>query len=95
MSANSSLGKYTNTAIVQFGNQQLLTIGAIIVTIPGDVNGDGIVNCTDIDIVKASFGKKAGQPGFDPRADINHDGIVNIYDLAFVARQLPTGTTCQ
>jgi hypothetical protein len=62
--------------------------------LPGDVNGDGVVNCADIAIVKASFGKKTGQPGFDPRADINHDGIVNIIDLAMAAHQLPAGTTC-
>jgi YVTN family beta-propeller protein len=94
LSSNSSLGKYTSTAVVAIGNQQILTIGAIIVTIPGDVNGDGVVNCADISIVKASFGKSIGQVGYDPRADINHDGVVNVLDLATVARQLPTGTTC-
>ncbi len=66
-----------------------------LVAVPGDVNGDGIVNCADLAIVKASFGKKAGQPGFDPRADVNHDGIVNVLDLAFVARQIPAGTSCK
>jgi hypothetical protein len=53
------------------------------------------VNCADIAIVKASFGKKTGQPGFDPRADVNGDGIVNVSDLATVSRQLPAGTTCK
>jgi putative Ig domain-containing protein/dockerin type I repeat protein len=60
----------------------------------GDVNGDGVVNCTDMAIVKASFGKKTGQIGFDPRADVNGDGVVNVLDLSTVARQLPAGTTC-
>jgi sugar lactone lactonase YvrE len=60
----------------------------------GDVNGDGVVNCADLAIVKASFGKKSGQSGFDPRADVNHDGIVNIVDLSMVARAVPTGTVC-
>jgi hypothetical protein len=64
-------------------------------TLVGDVNGDGVVNCADLDIVKASFGKKTGQSGFDPRADVNGDGIVNILDLSTVARQLPAGTACQ
>ncbi len=59
-----------------------------------DLNGDGQVNCLDLAIVKGSFGKVAGQAGFDPRADVNKDGIVNILDLSMVARQLPAGTTC-
>src|SRR6185295_17866068 len=41
--------------------------------IPGDVNGDFTVNCADLAIVKASFGKRTGQLGFDLRADINRD----------------------
>jgi hypothetical protein len=63
--------------------------------VPGDLNGDGAVGCDDLAIVKASFGKKTGQPGFDPRADVNGDGIVNILDLAFVSKQVPAGTICK
>ena len=61
----------------------------------GDVNGDGVVNCLDLAIVRASFGKRLGQAGFDPRADVNGDGVVNILDLSTVARALPAGTVCQ
>lgn len=61
----------------------------------GDVNGDGVVNCADLAIVKASFGTKAGQPEFDPRADLNGDGVVNVLDLSIVAKQIPAGMTCQ
>jgi hypothetical protein len=60
---------------------------------PGDRNGDG-VNCADLDIVKASFGKSVVRSGFDPRADVNGDGVVNVLDLSAVARQIPAGTTC-
>ncbi len=60
-----------------------------LVAVPGDVNGDGVVNCSDLAIIKGSFGKKAGQAGFDPRADVNHDGIVNVLDLAFVQDKFP------
>jgi uncharacterized protein (DUF2141 family) len=60
----------------------------------GDLNGDGVVNCADIGIVKASFGKRTGQQGFDPRADVNGDGVVNTLDLSFVTSQLLAGTVC-
>jgi Dockerin type I domain len=60
-----------------------------------DVNGDGRVDCTDLTIVKASFGMKTGQTGFDPRADVNGDGIINVLDLSAVAKQLPAGTVCK
>ena len=63
--------------------------------LPGDVNGDGVVSCADMAVVKASFGKKSGQAGSDPRADVNGDGIVNVLDLSTVARQLPAGTVCK
>ena len=60
----------------------------------GDLNGDGAVNCADVAIVKAAFGKSTGQPGYNPIADVNSDGIVNIKDLAFVTQKLPAGTVC-
>lgn len=60
-----------------------------------DVNADGRVDCSDLSIVKASFGKRTGQPGFDARADVNLDGIVDIRDQALVSQRLPVGTRCQ
>jgi hypothetical protein len=61
---------------------------------PGDVNGDGKIDCADIAIVKASFGKRTGQSGFDPRADVNGDGVVDVRDLAIVSQKLIPGTSC-
>lgn|ERR1017187_786777 len=66
----------------------------VVKVVAGDVNGDGKTDCADLAIVKTSFGKSAGQIGFDARADVNGDGVVDIRDLAFVAQQLPAGTRC-
>ena len=45
-----------------------------------DVNGDGVVNISDLTLVAANLGKMGANP-----ADVNGDGIVNIVDLALVA----------
>jgi hypothetical protein len=68
--------------------------GFIATPMEGDLNGDGVVDCQDLWIVRASFGLSTGQPGFDPRADVNGDGIVDIRDLSFISRLLPPGSQC-
>jgi hypothetical protein len=83
--------------IVGYGNLSVpvpVSTTALVGALPGDLDGDGEVDCDDLAIVKASFGKRSGQPGFDPRADTNHDGVVNVQDLSFVAQHLPAGTHC-
>ena len=70
------------------------SVSVNIVAVPGDVNGDGVVDCLDLELVKAAFGTKTGQTGFNASADVNHDGVVNVLDLSFVARLVPAGTTC-
>jgi virginiamycin B lyase len=66
----------------------------VAATVPGDLNGDGRVNCTDLAIVKASLGKRTGQLGFDPRADVNRDGVVDVRDLSVVSQKLPPEAKC-
>jgi streptogramin lyase len=61
----------------------------------GDINDDGKVDCSDLAIVRASLGKRTGQPGFDARADVISDDVVDVRDLAFVAQRLPAGTHCR
>jgi uncharacterized repeat protein (TIGR01451 family) len=63
-------------------------------SMPGDLNKDGKVDCVDLGIVRGAFGKTAGQPGFDVRADVVTDGIIDIRDLAYVSLRLPAGTRC-
>lgn len=71
---------------------QILTLN--VLALPGDVDGNGVVNCADFDLVRASFGKYRGQPGYNSAADVNNDGVVNIQDLSTIARNVPQGTVC-
>lgn len=74
-------------------------VGSSVSVLPsmvlGDVNDDNVVNCLDIDLVKASLGRAVGESGFNPNADLNNDGVIDIRDLAVVSQHLPSGTHCR
>lgn len=55
----------------------------------GDVNGDGVVNISDINQI-INFILTGGSPG-NNRADVNADGSVNISDVSVVVSLLLTG----
>ena len=50
--------------------------------------------CANLQLVKAAFGSRSGQPAYNALADVNQDGVVNIIDLSRVSRALPAGTVC-
>jgi hypothetical protein len=47
---------------------------------PGDANGDGHVNISDLSILSSTWLSNS-----DLRADFNNDNIVNIQDLSIMA----------
>ncbi|WP_051971599.1 M12 family metallo-peptidase [Massilia sp. 9096] len=60
----------------------------------GDLDGDGQVGCADLGIVKAAFGKRSGQAGYDARADYNKDGAIDVRDLTYETQHMPKGMSC-
>ncbi|WP_338758612.1 M12 family metallo-peptidase [Massilia sp. METH4] len=64
------------------------------INLTGDINADGSVDCADMGIITAAFGKRSSQNGFDARADTVRDGIINVRDLNYVAVRVPQGTSC-
>jgi hypothetical protein len=50
-----------------------------------DVDGNGTVDMTDLNMISAAFGCSIGQSCYNPRADLDADGIVNIIDLSIAA----------
>lgn len=69
-------------------------VGYFPTAVVGDVDGDGQINCVDLEVVRAAFGKRTGQAGYDPRADVNSNGAVDVNDLAVVSRQIPADVSC-
>jgi hypothetical protein len=55
------------------------------VRMPGDINGDGIVDISDIAMAAKAFGSYPGHPRWNPEADLNSDGVVDIVDIATIA----------
>jgi hypothetical protein len=47
----------------------------------GDCNSSNSVNIQDLNMLKLSYGKSKGQPGYDEKADFDRNGAVNIKDL--------------
>jgi len=62
-----------------------LVNGWVVVTIPGDVNGDCIVDIFDLVLVASAYGSTPISPNWNPNTDINGDNIVDIFDLVIVA----------
>ncbi len=87
--AVAACGEFTGTA--DFGDIILnggapdawfATLPAPASDLPGDLNDDGVVNFTDLNLVLSNFGAM-GEPGMTP-GDANGDGAVNFTDLNIV-----------
>jgi N-acetylneuraminic acid mutarotase len=47
----------------------------------GDCNNDNVISVLDFNILKATFGKGLGDPGYDGRADFTGDQLVSVTDF--------------
>jgi parallel beta-helix repeat protein len=85
---------YTLTAVVMM-TDNTLNGGPITVRILGDINGDGVVDGSDIALAAKAFGSYG--PGYlypgsppssrwNPDCDLNGDGVVDGQDMVLVAR---------
>ncbi|MGD8506502.1 MAG: ABC transporter substrate-binding protein [Candidatus Bathyarchaeota archaeon] len=84
---------YTITASIPIfpcgvdNNDNTYIDGTVLVTIPGDVNGDRIVDIFDIGYISAHWypGPPIGPLGYTANADINNDGAVDIFDIGITS----------
>ena len=85
------LGNYSSSIFTRtlFNETHVLGItysnGWVVVTIPGDVDGDKDVDIFDIVPVADAYGSEEGQPAYNPNCDIDGDGDVDIFDVVIAA----------
>jgi len=63
----------------------VLTDGLVLVTILGDVNGDGRVRVDDVLAVALAFGSNCGDPNYDPNLDVNGNCKIRVDDILITA----------
>ena len=58
----------------------------VTLTIPGDANGDGVVDVADVGKINAHWYDPPviGNLGYDINVDINGDGVIDLYDAAII-----------
>jgi hypothetical protein len=54
--------------------------------LPGDLNGDNVINLADFSLFAAAYGSDPTSPNWNPNADLNCDGSVDISDFALLAQ---------
>jgi parallel beta-helix repeat protein len=88
--ATLAYGNYTISAVADTVLGETDTLdntfpdGMILVTIPGDINGDTYVNAKDAVLLGTAFNSNQGQPSYDPNADINGDQWCNAKDAVIL-----------
>ena len=60
------------------------------VTLPGDVNGDCVVNILDLIGIRNHLNEDPTSPPENAAYDVNDDGSINILDMIFVRNRLNT-----
>lgn len=67
-------------------NDNFGTDGIVTVTIPGDVNGDRVVDLLDLNALCRAYGSAPGSSRWDSNCAINDDSIIDGVDLAIVGK---------
>jgi hypothetical protein len=57
----------------------------------GDAVDNNVINTTDFNLLKLTFGKAIGDPGYDDRADFTGDQLVNTIDFNLMKNNFGQG----
>jgi hypothetical protein len=59
-----------------------------VARVPGDLNGDGVVNAADVELFNKALGSSIGDARFNSLADFDRDGRVTLNDLRILRKYL-------
>ncbi|HHW01081.1 MAG TPA: DUF4981 domain-containing protein [Clostridiaceae bacterium] len=78
------------SGLVTHAEGDTLVVDVTIPRIPGDANGDGVVNVGDLAIAAYYYSAEEGGPNWNDAkaADTNNDGVIDIKDLIFIALEI-------
>src|SRR5438094_401658 len=57
----------------------------------GDCNDDNLANAADFIVLRNTYGRGSGDPGYDDRAEFTGDQLVNIQDFNLLRRNFGAG----
>ena len=57
---------------------------------PGDVNGDGKVNLSNLTELSQAYGSTPASPNWNPNSDFNKDNIISVLDLYSIGKNYGT-----
>ncbi|MES2992191.1 MAG: endo-1,4-beta-xylanase [Pseudomonadota bacterium] len=63
--------------------------------VPGDVDGDAQLTCSDVSAATASVGKRFGEAGYLRHADLDQNGVVEMRDIVAIRQLLPEDMRCK
>ena len=75
-------GFLTRQTAVTFGDSKVVLPDKALLA--GDVNGDGVVNQTDSELVQAAYGIGYQDEGYDPACDFDGDSNITVSDVGMV-----------
>jgi hypothetical protein len=58
----------------------------VLLTLPGDINGDRRVSLQDLVLLAMAYGSKLGDPKWDARCDLKRDNKISLLDLVVLAK---------
>jgi hypothetical protein len=92
-----SFGNYSITVLVEtievewdVGDNSLSADDEVVITFPGDVDGDGDVDIFDIVKIAGCYGSGEGEPEYLANSDIDGDGDIDIFDVVNAASNYGT-----